>query len=150
MRLKKSGPDDTHEPAAALRPNGETLGDAPEVLKVVLTRGEKQLSRRALFRGLLAGGAVALAGAGATGCDTGTYEVQVDSRGNCRCHVVCTCDAEASEGKEFDSQWNGDVCTCNTVCVCNTVCNCQSVSGSNSSSGSGSGGGGSSSYWYPN
>jgi hypothetical protein len=144
MRSKKPDLDDAHGPVATSPPGGEKPVEAPEVLKVVLTRGANQVSRRSLFRGLLAGGTVALAGAGATACDTGTYEVLTDSLGNCRCHVVCTCDAEAKEGKEFESKWTGDVCTCNTVCVCNTVCNCESVTGGDSG-----GGGGGSVYYYP-
>ena len=131
------------QPIQALVDGSEAPSDTPEVLKVVLTRNENQASRRAFFRGLLAGGAVALAGTGVAGCGDGEYDLQVDSQGHCRCHVVCSCDSQGQEGQSYDSQWNGNVCTCNTVCTCESVCNCESVGGDSGDSGGGGG------YWYP-
>jgi hypothetical protein len=105
--------------------------DAPRILKAVITRNPVPCGRRDFFRQALGGAATALAAGGAvSACDSATsYDIEVDSTGRCRCHVVCTCESEGAAAQEMDAVYNGNTCTCDLVCDCDTVCTSESEGG---------------------
>jgi hypothetical protein len=113
--------------------------EEPQVFKI-LVKDRRDFIKK------LTGGAAGIAGIAAlsqllSGC-VDTMDIKVQKAGDkCTCHVVCSCDKDKGDkSSQYDAQYNGTTCTCNTVCTCDTVCSCDSDSG----------GGGGSSYWYPN
>ena len=93
--------------------------EEPRIFRVAEIKGVNDVARRKF----LSNAVKAVAGAGALaslGCDS-KFDVKLNSKGECGCHVVCSCDMVSSSKSEMDSQYNGGVCTCDLVCTCNTV-----------------------------
>ena len=119
------------------RPGDEGGYQRPRIIKAVRLGGATSRRR------FIATSIVAAALPAAEGCQTSTIDIEAEG-GVCTCHAVCVCDVDSggeSNESVFESEYDGDTCTCDTVCSCDTVCTCNSQGGSG-------GGGGSSSYWY--
>lgn len=124
------------------KPPSSEADETPRILKGVILAPPEFEGRRRLLRNSLAVATLGALSGALTRCDA-EYDITIDDKGECKCHVVCACDTdEGGEGSQHEAKYSGTTCTCNTVCTCDTVCTCEGESGS-----SGGGGGG---YWYPN
>jgi hypothetical protein len=115
--------------------------EVPQVFQVAKRTNKKQTERRRFLKNMAGiAGMVTIADI-LTGCDS-DYSI-TSNASQCTCHVVCTCDTESLEGddSQWEAEYSGGVCTCNTVCTCDTVCTCNTEGGSSCSSCG---------YWYPN
>jgi hypothetical protein len=121
----------------------------PQVFKVARLNQQTKKNRRQFIKDSTrkAAGITGLVALGKilSSCED-TSEIEIEGKKKkCTCHVVCTCDevgidGESLKSREFDSDFDGNSCTCNSVCTCNTVCLCDMVCSCDSEGA----------YWYPN